>query len=133
MPASLVRAFDQPVEIRDLPVPELGPGQVLVRSEASGLCHTGIHTTRGEWPIKPFLPFTPDREGVGIIELIGMAVTERSRRTRAYVGADLAEVFCLHAAGRTTVQYEIRKLEEINQAFEDVLAGRIAARLVFEL
>ncbi|HWO67929.1 MAG TPA: zinc-dependent alcohol dehydrogenase [Umezawaea sp.] len=45
---------------------------------------------------------------------------------------DLAEVFALHAAGRTTVTAESRKLEEINQAFSDVLANRIQARLVIE-
>jgi len=44
--------------------------------------------------------------------------------------ADLAEVFRLHAAGRTQVRYEVRKLEDINQSIEDVLASRIAARLV---
>jgi propanol-preferring alcohol dehydrogenase len=47
--------------------------------------------------------------------------------------ADLAEVFRLHAAGRTRVSYEVRKLEEINEAIADVLNGRVAARVVFEL
>ncbi|MEV0831046.1 hypothetical protein [Nonomuraea rubra] len=47
--------------------------------------------------------------------------------------ADLAEVFELHAAGRTKVVYETRKLEEINQSFDDVLAGTVPARLVFQL
>jgi propanol-preferring alcohol dehydrogenase len=45
---------------------------------------------------------------------------------------DLAEVFALHAAKRTTVTAESRKLEEINQAFADVLANRVQARLVIE-
>ncbi|GAA0504943.1 zinc-dependent alcohol dehydrogenase [Paractinoplanes deccanensis] len=44
--------------------------------------------------------------------------------------ADLAEVFRLHAAGRTRVFYETRRLDEINDAIEDVLASRVAARLV---
>ncbi|MEV4346445.1 alcohol dehydrogenase AdhP [Actinoplanes sp. NPDC049596] len=44
--------------------------------------------------------------------------------------ADLAEVFRLHAEGRTKVFYEIRPLEKINDAVEDVLAGRVPARLV---
>ena len=46
--------------------------------------------------------------------------------------ADLAEVFWLHAVGRTRVQYQIRKLEDINPAIEDVLAGLVTARLVFQ-
>jgi propanol-preferring alcohol dehydrogenase len=44
--------------------------------------------------------------------------------------ADLAEVFRLHAAGRTQVLYEPRSLDEINASIEDVLASRVPARLV---
>jgi propanol-preferring alcohol dehydrogenase len=44
--------------------------------------------------------------------------------------ADLAEVFRLHSAGRTRVLYEARKLDDINQSIEDVLASRVPARLV---
>jgi propanol-preferring alcohol dehydrogenase len=44
---------------------------------------------------------------------------------------DLREVFELHAAGRTEVTREIRPLEAVNDAIEDVEAGRIAARIVF--
>jgi alcohol dehydrogenase, propanol-preferring len=47
--------------------------------------------------------------------------------------ADLAEVFRLHAAGRTRVELQTRKLEDVNDAIEDVLAGRVTARVVFEL
>jgi propanol-preferring alcohol dehydrogenase len=46
---------------------------------------------------------------------------------------DLADVFALHAAGRTRVIAEERALEEVNEAFEDVLAGRTPARLVIRL
>jgi D-arabinose 1-dehydrogenase-like Zn-dependent alcohol dehydrogenase len=46
--------------------------------------------------------------------------------------ADLAEVFELHAAGRTKVSRETRKLEEVNEAFEEVERGKARARLVFD-
>ncbi|KRF26274.1 alcohol dehydrogenase AdhP [Phycicoccus sp. Soil803] len=45
---------------------------------------------------------------------------------------DLAEVFRLHALGRTRVIAESRKLDEVNEAIEDVLHARTAARLVFQ-
>jgi propanol-preferring alcohol dehydrogenase len=45
---------------------------------------------------------------------------------------DLAEVFRLHALGRTRVIAEPRKLDEVNEAIDDVLHGRTGARLVFE-
>jgi propanol-preferring alcohol dehydrogenase len=44
---------------------------------------------------------------------------------------DLREVFELHAAGRTTVIAENRRLEQVNQAFDEVLASDVPARLVF--
>jgi propanol-preferring alcohol dehydrogenase len=71
MKAAVVRRFDTPLTIEDVPVPEPGPEQVLVHIEASGLCHTDIHAARGEWPVKPSPPFIPGHEGVGIIERIG--------------------------------------------------------------
>jgi propanol-preferring alcohol dehydrogenase len=71
MQAAVVRSFDRPLEIEDLPIPTPGPDQVLVRIEATGLCHTDIHAARGEWPIKPSPPFIPGHEGVGIIERVG--------------------------------------------------------------
>jgi propanol-preferring alcohol dehydrogenase len=43
MRAAVVPGFGQPLIIEDRPVPEPGPGQVVVRMVASGLCHTDIH------------------------------------------------------------------------------------------
>jgi propanol-preferring alcohol dehydrogenase len=71
MRAAVVPAFGAPLEIRDLPVPEAGPGQVVVRIEASGLCHTDIHAARGEWPVKPKMPLVPGHEGVGTVVAVG--------------------------------------------------------------
>ena len=47
--------------------------------------------------------------------------------------ADLREVFELHAAGKTHVIRETRPLDEVNEAIADVEAGRVAARIVFEM
>src|SRR5271157_4707908 len=78
MKAAVVTDFHAPLQIRDLPIPEPGPGQVLVRMETSGLCHTDIHAARGDWPVQPTLPFTPGHEGVGIVDKLGAGVTIRS-------------------------------------------------------
>ncbi|MEU4792436.1 alcohol dehydrogenase AdhP [Micromonospora tulbaghiae] len=78
MRASVVTAFDRPMEIIERPVPEVGPGEILVRVEASGLCHTDIHAARGEWPVKPAPPFVPGHEGVGLVEKVGPGVTEHA-------------------------------------------------------
>src|SRR4051812_36351513 len=71
MRAAVVTAFDRPLTLEDRPVPGLGAGQVLVRIEACGLCHTDIHAAHGDWPVKPNLPLIPGHEGVGIVEALG--------------------------------------------------------------
>ncbi|MEU6380774.1 alcohol dehydrogenase catalytic domain-containing protein, partial [Streptomyces sp. NPDC046909] len=74
MKAAVVADFGKPLEIQELPVPEPGPGQVLVRMEASGLCHTDIHAAHGDWPVKPRPPFIPGHEGVGPVQAVGAGV-----------------------------------------------------------
>jgi len=78
MKAAVVTRFSGPLEIEELPVPEPGPGQVVVRMETSGLCHTDIHAAHGDWPVKPAPPFIPGHEGVGIVEQLGPDVTDRA-------------------------------------------------------
>jgi propanol-preferring alcohol dehydrogenase len=45
---------------------------------------------------------------------------------------DLTEVFALHAAGRTRVVAETRRIDDVNEAIAEVLSGKVTARLVFE-
>jgi alcohol dehydrogenase, propanol-preferring len=71
MKAAVVHDFTKPLSIEDVPMPEPGAGQVLVRVESSGLCHTDIHAAHGDWPVKPNLPLIPGHEGVGIVEGFG--------------------------------------------------------------
>jgi alcohol dehydrogenase, propanol-preferring len=74
MRAVVVRGFDAAPEVEEVPKPEADEGQVVVKIEASGLCHTDIHAAHGDWPVKPKLPFTPGHEGVGIVESLGKGV-----------------------------------------------------------
>ncbi|MEO3808939.1 zinc-dependent alcohol dehydrogenase [Sphaerisporangium sp. B11E5] len=85
MKAAVVTGFDKPLEIRDMPIPRPGPGQVLVRMKASGLCHTDIHAARGDWPVKPRPPFVPGHEGVGTVERTGDGVPEEWLGTRVAI------------------------------------------------
>lgn len=82
MRAAVVPALGAPLEIRDLPVRSPGTGQILVRIEASGLCHTDIHAARGDWPVTPTAPFVPGHEGVGIVTGVGPGVTSVALGTR---------------------------------------------------
>ncbi len=76
MKAAVVHAFKSPLQLEEVPKPEAGPEQIIVKIEASGLCHTDIHAAHGDWPVKPKLPFIPGHEGVGIVEIVGPGVTE---------------------------------------------------------
>jgi propanol-preferring alcohol dehydrogenase len=71
MKAAVVPELGGKVDIREVPVPAPGPGQLLIRIEASGLCHTDIHAAAGDWPVKPSPPFIPGHEGVGTVTEAG--------------------------------------------------------------
>ena len=74
MKAAVVRNFREPLTIEEVAMPEPGPGQVLVRVVASGVCHTDLHAADGDWPVKPKLPFTPGHEGAGVVAALGAGV-----------------------------------------------------------
>ena len=48
MKAAVVDEFGKPLSIRDVSVPRPGPGQILVRVVASGVCHTDLHAAEGD-------------------------------------------------------------------------------------
>jgi propanol-preferring alcohol dehydrogenase len=76
MRAAVVHNFVTPLALDEKPVPEPGHGEIVVRIETCGLCHTDIHAAHGDWPVKPSPPFTPGHEGVGIVTVLGDGVTE---------------------------------------------------------
>jgi propanol-preferring alcohol dehydrogenase len=75
MRAAVVRAFGRPLTLDEVPIPQPGPGQVLIRVMASGVCHTDLHAAEGDWPVKPSLPFIPGHEGAGYVVTTGEGVT----------------------------------------------------------
>lgn len=76
--AAVVTSFSAALEVIDREIPQPSAGQVLVRLEACGLCHTDIHAAHGDWPAKPTLPIVPGHEGIGIVEALGAEVTTRT-------------------------------------------------------
>jgi alcohol dehydrogenase, propanol-preferring len=74
--AAVVHEFHAPLSVEQIEAPELTAGQVRVKVEASGLCHTDIHAAHGDWPVKPSPPFVPGHEGVGIVVEIAPDVSE---------------------------------------------------------
>ncbi len=74
MQAAVVETFGLPLVVREVPVPQPGPGQALVEIAASGVCHTDLHAADGDWPVKPTLPFIPGHEGAGSVVALGAGV-----------------------------------------------------------
>jgi propanol-preferring alcohol dehydrogenase len=75
MKAAVVHAFGESLRLEEVKVPRPGPGQILVKIEAAGVCHTDLHAAEGDWPVKPSLPFIPGHEGVGYVAAVGRGVT----------------------------------------------------------
>ncbi|MFL4469401.1 alcohol dehydrogenase AdhP [Tateyamaria armeniaca] len=92
MKAAVVHKLGAPLDIRDVPVPEVGPGQVLMRVQASGVCHTDLHAAEGDWPVKPTAPFIPGHEGVGEVAAVGAGVTHLKEGDR--IGAPWLHSAC---------------------------------------
>lgn len=76
MLAAVAHAFGQPLQLQEVPRPSPGPGQVLVKVVASGVCHTDLHAADGDWPVKPGLPFIPGHEAVGYVTGVGAGVID---------------------------------------------------------
>ena len=76
MKAAVVKAFGKPLVIEDVPVPVPGPGELLVKLKACGVCHTDLHAASGDWPVKPVPPFIPGHEAAGVVAALGPGVTD---------------------------------------------------------
>src|SRR6266540_1191305 len=76
MKAAVVRQFGQPLSIEEVPIPTPGPGEVLVKIVATGVCHTDLHAADGDWPVKPSPPFIPGHEGAGVVAAVGPGVRD---------------------------------------------------------
>ncbi|HEY2013429.1 MAG TPA: alcohol dehydrogenase catalytic domain-containing protein, partial [Bryobacteraceae bacterium] len=73
-----------PLEIRDLPKPSPGPGEVLIRVHACGVCRTDLHVTEGELaPQKS--PVVPGHQVVGVVEAHGAGASRFPAGTRVGV------------------------------------------------
>ncbi len=94
MKAAVVRAYRQPLVLEDVPIPEVGPGQILVKLAACGVCHTDLHAADGDWPVQPPLPFIPGHEGVGTVAAVGAGVSHVREGDR--VGVPWLHTACGH-------------------------------------
>ncbi len=74
MRAMVLQRLGQPLELEERPVPEPGPGQVLLKVEACAVCRTDLHVVDGELPEVP-LPIIPGHEIIGRVAGLGAGVS----------------------------------------------------------
>jgi len=80
MKAAVVPAMNSSWQIEDVPQPQPGPGQVLVKMRASGICYTDVHETLGHIPGQ--FPRILGHEPVGEIVAVAPGVTTRKAGDR---------------------------------------------------
>ncbi len=79
MKAAMMREIGKPLTIEDVRDPNPGPGQVLIRAHACGVCHSDLHLADGDWDLlKPItkVPLILGHEVAGTVEALGEGVTE---------------------------------------------------------
>lgn len=126
MKAAVVTELGRPLDIREVPVPDIGPGEVLVRVRASGVCHTDLHAAEGDWPVKPTAPFIPGHEGVGEVARIGAGVTHLKEGDRVGVPwLHTACGRCEHCVGgwETLCDHQQMTGYTVNGAYADYVAA----------
>ncbi|RDU63196.1 alcohol dehydrogenase AdhP [Helicobacter sp. MIT 14-3879] len=75
MKAAVSKEFGKPLVIEEVSIPKPSQGEILVKIEACGVCHTDLHAVDGDWPVKPKGNLIPGHEGVGRIVEVGEGVT----------------------------------------------------------
>jgi len=73
MRAMVMHRAGAPLQLEHVPIPQPGPGQILVRVSVCGVCRTDLHVVDGELP-EPRLPLIPGHEIIGYVSAIGQGV-----------------------------------------------------------
>ncbi len=95
MKAAVLARQGEPLEIRTIPVPQPGPGELLVKLEACGVCHTDLHVRDGdECLADKDLPLILGHEGIGRVVATGPD-TSSKHATGARVGLPWLYDTCL--------------------------------------
>jgi NADPH:quinone reductase len=102
MKAILVREFGGPevLKLEEVPTPNPGPGEVLVRIHAAGVNPYDTYMRAGAYPRKPPLPYTPGSDGAGVVEAVGKDVKRVNGGDRVYTAQTLSGAYAEYALAR---------------------------------
>jgi len=99
MKAIQVHRFGGPevLELQEVPTPNPGAGQVLVRVHAAGVNPYDTYMRNGTYAIKPQLPYTPGSDAAGTVETVGGGVKKVKAGDRVYTAKTLTGAYAEYA------------------------------------
>ncbi len=97
MRAMVLDSPGRPLRETDLPCPQAGSGQVLVRVHASGVNPYDTYMRAGNYAVKPPLPYTPGSDAAGVVEAIGDGVTNVKAGERVYTARTVSGAYAEYA------------------------------------
>jgi NADPH:quinone reductase len=107
MHALRVHSYEDGLRLDNVPVPEPGPGEVRVRVQASGVSFVDLLVARGQYQLRPPLPFVGGSEFAGVVDALGSgcegSLALGDRVSGSTTGGAWAESLCLPAARLHTV------------------------------
>src|SRR4030095_2534059 len=103
MKAIHVHEFGAPEVLRleEVPMPQPGPGEVLVRIHAVGVNPVETYIRAGTYARLPKLPYTPGNDGAGVIEQTGDSMTEFKPGDRVYTAGSVTGTYAEFALCKT--------------------------------
>ena len=87
----------QPLEMQEIPIPEIGERDILVKVKAAGICHSDAHYRAGISPVRP-IPLTLGHEVAGVVEKIGAQVTSAKVGDRVALHYNISCGDCYHCS-----------------------------------
>ena len=120
MKASRVNEFGEPEVLRmeEVPTPQPGSGEVLVRMQAIGVNPVETYIRAGKYARLPALPYTPGNDGAGVIEQAASDVTEFKAGDRVYTAGSLSGTYA---------EFVLCKTEQVHRLPQNVSFAQGAA------
>jgi len=114
MKAIVVHRFGPPdvLAVEELPAPQPGPGEVLVRLRAAGVNPVDAYIRAGTYARKPALPFTPGSDGAGTVDGVGEGVEGWSVGDRVYVTGTAGRGLGTYAQWTVCAPAQVRHLPD---------------------
>lgn len=135
MKAIVVREYGEPevLKVEDVPRPEPGPGQVLVRVRAAGVNPADAYARSGKYANKPPLPYTPGTDGAGTVEAVGPGVSLPEVGARVYLARSLSGTYAEYALALDSQAHPLPEALSFAQGAGIFVPYAAAYRALFQL